>query len=49
MNELRALIFDVDGTMADTEQDGHRLAFNRALALCWVRLGLGCVTVQVAR
>jgi len=26
---LRALIFDVDGTLADTEE-GHRLAFNRA-------------------
>lgn len=27
---LQALIFDVDGTLADTERDGHRLAFNRA-------------------
>jgi HAD superfamily hydrolase (TIGR01509 family) len=27
-----ALIFDVDGTLADTERDGHRLAFNRAFA-----------------
>jgi beta-phosphoglucomutase-like phosphatase (HAD superfamily) len=27
---LCALIFDVDGTLADTERDGHRLAFNRA-------------------
>lgn len=27
---LRALIFDVDGTLADTERDGHRLAFNAA-------------------
>jgi HAD superfamily hydrolase (TIGR01509 family) len=27
---LKALIFDVDGTLADTERDGHRLAFNRA-------------------
>lgn len=26
----RALIFDVDGTLADTERDGHRVAFNRA-------------------
>ncbi|MGV0025895.1 HAD family hydrolase [Phormidesmis priestleyi] len=24
------LIFDVDGTLADTERDGHRVAFNRA-------------------
>lgn len=30
MSELKGLIFDVDGTMADTEQDGHRVAFNRA-------------------
>lgn len=29
-NDLKALIFDVDGTLADTERDGHRLAFNRA-------------------
>jgi HAD superfamily hydrolase (TIGR01509 family) len=27
---LLALIFDVDGTLADTERDGHRPAFNRA-------------------
>lgn len=27
-----ALIFDVDGTLADTERDGHRVAFNRAFA-----------------
>jgi HAD superfamily hydrolase (TIGR01509 family) len=27
---LRALIFDVDGTLADTERDGHRVAFNAA-------------------
>ena len=32
MRELRALIFDVDGTLADTERDGHRVAFNRAFA-----------------
>jgi HAD superfamily hydrolase (TIGR01509 family) len=30
--ELKALIFDVDGTLADTERDGHRVAFNRAFA-----------------
>ena len=30
MAELQALIFDVDGTLADTERDGHRVAFNRA-------------------
>jgi HAD superfamily hydrolase (TIGR01509 family) len=32
MAELAALIFDVDGTLADTERDGHRVAFNRAFA-----------------
>jgi HAD superfamily hydrolase (TIGR01509 family) len=30
MSELRALIFDVDGTLAETERDAHRPAFNRA-------------------
>ena len=29
---LQALIFDVDGTLADTERDGHRIAFNTAFA-----------------
>jgi beta-phosphoglucomutase-like phosphatase (HAD superfamily) len=35
---LRALIWDVDGTVAETERDGHRLAFNTAfqvLGLPW--------------
>jgi HAD superfamily hydrolase (TIGR01509 family) len=32
MAELQALIFDVDGTLAKTERDGHRIAFNRAFA-----------------
>ncbi len=31
-NLLKALIFDVDGTLAETERDGHRVAFNRAFA-----------------
>ena len=30
MKELQALLFDVDGTLADTERDGHRVAFNMA-------------------
>ena len=30
--ELQALLFDVDGTLADTERDGHRVAFNAAFA-----------------
>ena len=29
---LKALIFDVDGTLAETERDGHRVAFNQAFA-----------------
>ncbi len=29
---LKALIFDVDGTLSDTERDGHRPAFNLAFA-----------------
>ncbi len=32
MAELAALLFDVDGTLADTERHGHRVAFNRAFA-----------------
>ncbi|HQR58602.1 MAG TPA: HAD family hydrolase [Azonexus sp.] len=38
MNRLHALIFDVDGTLAETERDGHRPAFNAAfseLGLDW--------------
>jgi HAD superfamily hydrolase (TIGR01509 family) len=27
---LQALLWDVDGTLAETERDGHRVAFNRA-------------------
>ncbi len=32
MHTLAALIFDVDGTLADNECDGHRVAFNQAFA-----------------
>ena len=39
MSDLpNALIFDVDGTLADTERDGHRVAYNntfRDFALDW--------------
>ncbi|MFA5626871.1 MAG: HAD family hydrolase [Thiohalomonadaceae bacterium] len=40
MAKLKALLFDVDGTLADTERDGHRPAFNLAFAeagldWCW--------------
>ena len=37
-SEMRAVLFDVGGTLADTERDGHRLAFNAAFAefgLAW--------------
>ncbi|MET0014487.1 MAG: HAD family hydrolase [Sedimenticola sp.] len=32
MADLEVLLFDVDGTIADTERDGHRVAFNKAFA-----------------
>ncbi|MDM8561213.1 HAD family hydrolase [Candidatus Parabeggiatoa sp. HSG14] len=32
MTKLSALIFDVDGTLAETERDAHRVAFNEAFA-----------------
>ena len=32
MYGFQAIIFDVDGTLADTERDGHRAAFNAAFA-----------------
>src|SRR5579863_6399633 len=35
---LKAILWDVDGTLAETERDGHLVAFNRAfeaLALPW--------------
>ncbi len=35
---LNALIFDVDGTLADTERDGHRPAFNAAFREAGERL-----------
>ena len=30
---MKALIFDCDGVLVDTERDGHRAAFNQAFAL----------------
>ncbi|MDP1650479.1 MAG: HAD-IA family hydrolase [Rubrivivax sp.] len=35
---LQALVWDIDGTLAETEEPGHRIAFNRAfeeLGLSW--------------
>lgn len=36
MTPLKALIWDVDGTLAETERDGHRVAFNLAFEACGV-------------
>jgi HAD superfamily hydrolase (TIGR01509 family) len=30
MRQIQAVLWDVDGTLAETERDGHRVAFNRA-------------------
>jgi len=38
LKKLKAIVFDVDGTIADTEKNGHRVAFNLAfeeLKLDW--------------
>ena len=32
MKRLKAIFFDMDGTIVDTEKDGHRVAFNEAFA-----------------
>jgi HAD superfamily hydrolase (TIGR01509 family) len=32
MQELKAIFFDMDGTIVDTEKDGHRVAFNKAFS-----------------
>lgn len=34
MSRLEALLWDIDGTIAETERDGHRVAFNRAFEAC---------------
>lgn len=46
MATLRAVLWDVDGTLAETERDGHRVAFNQAFAdqglgWCWDELRYG--------
>ena len=38
MAQLKAVLWDVDGTLAESERDGHRVAFNLAfdaLGLPW--------------
>ncbi len=37
MARLRAVLWDVDGTIAESERDGHRVAFNMAFEACGVR------------
>ena len=32
MNKLSAVFWDVDGTLADTEMQGHRVAFNMSFS-----------------
>ena len=32
MSGFKAYLFDVDGTLADTEREGHLIAFNKAFA-----------------
>ena len=32
VDKLKALVFDCDGVLAETERDGHRIAFNRTFA-----------------
>jgi HAD superfamily hydrolase (TIGR01509 family) len=34
MSAIQALLWDVDGTIAETERDGHRVAFNLAFEAC---------------
>ncbi|MFZ2648748.1 MAG: HAD-IA family hydrolase [Burkholderiaceae bacterium] len=34
MAELKALLWDVDGVLAESERDGHRVAFNSAFQAC---------------
>ena len=41
MAELRGVFWDVDGTLADTEMEGHRPAFNRAFADLGLEIGWG--------
>ena len=50
---MKALIFDCDGVLVDTERDGHRVAFNRAfrdfgLHLDWTVELYGRLLKQVA-
>ncbi len=37
IQKLKAIFFDMDGTIVDTEKDGHRVAFNQAFALSGIQ------------
>jgi HAD superfamily hydrolase (TIGR01509 family) len=41
---LQALLWDVDGTLAETERDGHRCAFNAAFAEAGISLHWDALT-----
>ena len=50
---MKALIFDCDGVLVDTERDGHRVAFNQAfrefkLDIYWDQALYGRLLAQVA-
>ena len=38
---MKAIIFDCDGVLVDTERDGHRVAFNKAFARKGCNVGWG--------
>lgn len=44
MAELKAVIFDQDGVIADTERDGHRVAFNQAFKEVNLNIGWDVTT-----
>ncbi len=37
MSHVKAVLWDVGGTIAETERDAHRVAFNRAFVACGLR------------
>jgi HAD superfamily hydrolase (TIGR01509 family) len=43
VDQFKAVIFDVDGTLAETERDGHRVAFN----LAFLEMGFNWVWDEV--
>jgi hypothetical protein len=54
MARPEALLWDVDGTLAESERDGHRVAFNRACEAyrrrtCWRCSGSACARCRPSR